>query len=30
VMVTVFVAGMAAIRRIFPKRSPSRLKLPPI
>ncbi|MGN6475210.1 MAG: D-alanyl-D-alanine carboxypeptidase family protein [Mycobacteriales bacterium] len=30
VMVTAFAAGMTAIRRILPRRSPSRLKLPPI
>ncbi len=30
VMVTAFAAGMTAIRRILPRRGPSKLKLPPI
>jgi D-alanyl-D-alanine carboxypeptidase (penicillin-binding protein 5/6) len=30
VMLSAFVVGMVAIRRIIPRRSPSRLKLPPI
>jgi D-alanyl-D-alanine carboxypeptidase (penicillin-binding protein 5/6) len=30
VMLTAFAAGMVAIRRIMPRRSPGRLKLPPI
>jgi D-alanyl-D-alanine carboxypeptidase (penicillin-binding protein 5/6) len=30
VMITAFAAGMTAIRRILPRRGPSRLKLPPI